>query len=215
MTHLISAISTPQPVLKDVLLFVTLLFFLTSSLQQHALYRAPFHSLLLPSGFYCPVLCLTSLIKFPHVIKLHFQRRNSLQSLPDLSFFPLSFFFLFPPGSVCAHQPVGLCFRACLCLDRFMKLCGICQNKKNGGDRRGRQVSGVAGFYGREMQNELRSENAQCRFMYNPVTCPSADLMLNKFAHRHRASKIIRGRDIIKIKKYRHRLSLHQSVGFF
>lgn len=132
MTHLISAISTPQPVLKDVLLFVTLLFFLTSSLQQHALYRAPFHSLLLPSGFYCPVLCLTSLIKFPHVIKLHFQRRNSLQSLPDLSFFPLSFFFLFPPGSVCAHQPVGLCFRACLCLDRFMKLCGICQNKKTG-----------------------------------------------------------------------------------
>lgn len=123
-------------------------------------------------------------------------------------------FFLFPPGSVCAHQPVGLCFRACLCLDRFMKLCGICQNKK-GGDRRGRQVSGVTGFYGREMQNELRSENAQSRFMISIVTCPWTELMLNKFAHSHRASKIIRGGDIIKFHKCRHRLSLRQSVGIF
>lgn len=117
LSHFIFAISTPQPVLKDLLLFVTLLFSFLTTPFTITLFLPPFHSLWLPSGFYCPVLCLTSLIKFPHVIKLHFSKA---QQLPKPSW-PL-FLFLFPPGSVCALQPVGLCCPACLSPDRFMTL---------------------------------------------------------------------------------------------
>lgn len=69
--------------------------FLTTSLQQHPLYRTPpFHSLQLPSSFYCPVLCLTSLIKFPHVIKLHFSKAQQPPKPPR----PFLFFFFSHPA---------------------------------------------------------------------------------------------------------------------
>lgn len=127
VTHFISAISTPQPAQKDVLLFVTSLFFLTTSRQQHPLYRTPFSFPLAPVRLLLPRPLPHLPNKDPTRNKaLLFKGATASKVSPTFLFSSPSFFFLFPPGSVCAHQPVGLCCPVRLSLDRFMTLCGIC-----------------------------------------------------------------------------------------
>lgn len=114
-----------------------------------------------PSGFYCTVLCLTSQIKFPHVIKLHFSKEQQPpKPLRPLFLFSPSFFFFFSHQALSA-LPSLLGFAARLAspltdLWRFVEFAKIKKESKKG---QRRQPSGVPCFHGREMQNELHSEN--------------------------------------------------------
>lgn len=107
--------------------------FLTTSRQQHPLYRTPFSFPLAPFRLLLPRPLPHLPNKDPTRNKASlFKGATASKVSPTFLFFPSPSFFLFPPGSVCAHQPVGLCCPVCLCLDRFMTLCGICLNKKRG-----------------------------------------------------------------------------------